>query len=249
MNITNEMIAAAELKLAEVLSMWHYEMPRDGMEQVISASLQSAAETPAPQKHTDWQAVAEHYRLAMLEVERRISSQPVREMLPGQSINETAKFISDLSQVLWEARQKVIFKEPLAAPAPETKAMQISAADDPDRPWEPWTVMHVGDQRNIIREVLSEDGQTALAYFTGKFMALAPISENPEPLPFKVWRQRRTPSSETNEQIRAALAVCPTCNDTGKEGRHSICRDCDENPSPAPKSREAPLPPSKVREE
>ncbi|MEN3145743.1 hypothetical protein ABCW43_00350 [Neorhizobium sp. IRAMC:178] len=41
MKITNEMIAAAELKLAKVLSMWHYEMPRDGMEQVLSAALQS----------------------------------------------------------------------------------------------------------------------------------------------------------------------------------------------------------------
>jgi hypothetical protein len=27
---------------------------------------------------------------------------------------------------------------------------------------------------------------------------------------------------------RSTLAVCPTCEDTGKEGRHSICRDCDE---------------------
>lgn len=25
-----------------------------------------------------------------------------------------------------------------------------------------------------------------------------------------------------------ARPVCLTCNDTGKEGRHSICRDCDE---------------------
>jgi len=26
--------------------------------------------------------------------------------------------------------------------------------------------------------------------------------------------------------------VCSTCNGTGKGGRHSICRDCDETPSP-----------------
>jgi len=26
--------------------------------------------------------------------------------------------------------------------------------------------------------------------------------------------------------------VCSTCDGTGKEGRHSICRDCDEPPSP-----------------
>lgn len=29
----------------------------------------------------------------------------------------------------------------------------------------------------------------------------------------------------------ASPPVCRTCNDTGKEGRHSICRDCDELPS------------------
>ena len=85
----------------------------------------------------------------------------------------------------------------MRVPAPQPQTMQISATDDPDRPWEPWSMIPVGDQRNIIREVLSEYGQTALAYFTGKLMALAPISENPEPLPFKVWRQRRTPSPET----------------------------------------------------
>lgn len=77
--------------------------------------------TPPPVSNEDWQATADHYRFAMLEVERRISSQPVKEMLPGQSINETAKFIADLSQVLWEARQKVIFKEPLDGPSPAPK--------------------------------------------------------------------------------------------------------------------------------
>lgn len=30
---------------------------------------------------------------------------------------------------------------------------------------------------------------------------------------------------------------CPTCDGTGNEGRHSICRDCDETPSPASNSR------------
>ncbi len=89
--------------------------------QVASFAAAAEGDQPSPQTNVDWQAVAEHYRLAMLEVERRISSQPVREILPGQSVNETAKFISNLSQVLWEARQKVIFKEPLAEPSAQPK--------------------------------------------------------------------------------------------------------------------------------
>lgn len=63
-------------------------------------------------------------------------------------------------------------------------------------------------------------------------------------------RQSRHPISwhfanVCRRQARAAVAafagttegsaVCPTCDDTGKEGRHSICRDCDENPTPAPR--------------
>ena len=28
--------------------------------------------------------------------------------------------------------------------------------------------------------------------------------------------------------------ICQTCNGTGKEGRHSICRDCDDIQSPSP---------------
>lgn len=94
-------------------------------------------------------------------------------------------------------------------PRPKKKTLQISAAEDPDRPWEPWSMMPVGDQRNIIREVLSEDGQTAFAYFTGKFMALAPISENPVPLPFKVWRQRRVSIPAPQEQEFIERPVAP----------------------------------------
>lgn len=30
---------------------------------------------------------------------------------------------------------------------------------------------------------------------------------------------------------------CPSCEGTGKEGRHSICRDCDETPSPQTRAR------------
>lgn len=31
-----------------------------------------------------------------------------------------------------------------------------------------------------------------------------------------------------------AVGVCETCNGTGNEGRHSICRDCDGEPLPPP---------------
>lgn len=34
----------------------------------------------------------------------------------------------------------------------------------------------------------------------------------------------------------ADVAVCPTCNGTGKEARHQLCRDCDEA-SGAPRAR------------
>jgi len=66
----------------------------------------------------------------------------------------------------------------------------ISALHDPERPWRPWMDMPIGDQRNVVREVRSEAGRTALAYWTGQFMAFAPISDDPKPLNFKVWGQR-----------------------------------------------------------
>ena len=41
---------------------------------------------------------------------------------------------------------------------------------------------------------------------------------------FALYRAR----SELLATVERVKAVCPTCDDTGKKGRHSICRDCDE---------------------
>jgi hypothetical protein len=44
---------------------------------------------------------------------------------------------------------------------------------------------------------------------------------------------RRNARDVLSATAAEASPVCQTCNDTGKEGRHSICRDCDETPTPA----------------
>ncbi len=36
-------------------------------------------------------------------------------------------------------------------------------------------------------------------------------------------------------------AICQTCDGTGKEGRHSICRDCDDTPKPQASSGPSPV--------
>ncbi len=56
--------------------------------------------------------------------------------------------------------------------------------------WRPWKDMPIGDQRFIVREVCGDGGQTALAYWTGKVFAYAPVSDDPVEVPFKVTGQR-----------------------------------------------------------
>ncbi|KAA3510131.1 hypothetical protein [Agrobacterium rosae] len=56
--------------------------------------------------------------------------------------------------------------------------------------------------------------------------------------PDAVIRWQKAYSAELSGQrppVSAAIATCPTCNGTGKEGRHSICRDCDGNLPPQTK--------------
>lgn len=46
------------------------------------------------------------------------------------------------------------------------------------------------------------------------------------------WKHRGTAGDIVAYTSDILFAVeCPTCNGTGKEGRHSICRDCDEVPA------------------
>jgi hypothetical protein len=40
------------------------------------------------------------------------------------------------------------------------------------------------------------------------------------------------------ETIISSIAVCQTCDGTGMEARHSICRDCDELPLSPPTREE-----------
>lgn len=114
--ITDEMVEVATQSLWDSAGII---CASSHVRKALEAAFQiSPSDTPPPQTHVAPEEVAEHYRQAMLEVERRISIQPVKELLPGQTANETARFLSDLADLLREARHKVVFNE-INGPSPE----------------------------------------------------------------------------------------------------------------------------------
>lgn len=84
---------------------------------------------------------------------------------------------------------------------PRTLIDSLPASND-GRPWLPMTDMPIGDHRNIPVEVLGARGQTAHAYWTGRFWARAPISDSPVSLGF-------TPKWLRHPPAPAASAIDP----------------------------------------
>ncbi len=112
-----------------------------------------------------------------------ILSQPPKEYLIGDVTSEKvfrAAGLTNLSdlQGVFDAVEKALTP---TVPSPD------------ENPWRPWKDMPIGDQRFIVREVCGEEGQTALAYWTGRIFAFAPVNDNPVEVPFKVTGQRTPP--------------------------------------------------------
>ncbi|WP_220475401.1 DNA translocase FtsK [Sphingomonas cavernae] len=84
----------------------------------------------------------------------------------------------------------------------------------PEREWRPMHQMPIGDQRNYVAQVRGGKGQTALAYWTGRFWAYAPISEDPKQLPFHpivhraaMWARSSSPRPQLDWQPRIGEEV------------------------------------------
>lgn len=59
--------------------------------------------------------------------------------------------------------------------------------------WQSMMSMPIGDHRNIVVEVLGEEQQRAVAYWSGREWLKAPIADDAEPIDFKpmCWRAQR----------------------------------------------------------
>lgn len=94
------------------------------------------------------------------------------------------------------------------------------------RPFRPMIQLPIGDQRNIVMELISADGFSALGYWTGRMWAHAPMSANPRPLDFKPARYRLLdPGEQDRDRARFALTAAQQACDAmvalirvGREG-------------------------------
>lgn len=284
MKITNEMIAAAELKLAEVLSMWHYEMPRDGMEQVLSAALQSVVteemvENACRAAYPGWDEIIKEaervWKRKQMHSAISAALQSAADTPPSpyaQTVGPADQIISQIEELFpnWRAYRDLCrlhhLRASRATPAGGGQAMRLLS--EPATEYrgkrqehvtrEEWEALFAPFPANVRHQMANLAAHNWHIIHDGERVgALAPSEYHGHWLYLDGSRVKMT-----DEEQNAFFPVAPD-EKRGRNGYSTVWRTRDGASlppivrqrqivmptTPAPETTEAPLPPSKVREE